>query len=103
MNHNEDIEDGLEEFQAERERAIAEKEYLKKPTLFDTDTEVPAFMGIKAKSVILIGRRIKDDGHPFDFESGFISVDGIAGEVPHTLDVRWFDNGQVVEQSLRQI
>jgi hypothetical protein len=103
VNHNEDIEDGLEEFKAEKERVAAEREYIQFPRLFDRHAAEPQFVGKKAATIILIGRKTKETGHPFDFENGFVSVYGEAYGLPHILDLHWTDNGATVDTSLRQL
>ena len=106
MNHNEDIQDGLEEFKAERDRVAAEKEYLQFPRLFDKhacEATGGGFTGVNVTAVILIGRKTKETGHPFDFENGFASVYGLAMGLPHVLDLHWSDNGATVDTSLREL
>ena len=98
MNHNADIEDGLEEFNAEKERLAAEQEYLASPEVFDQLNETN-FHGAKMLNVVLVGRRTKDTGHPFDFENGTVSIQGDADGVPQVLNLRWSDNGATVDRS----
>jgi len=100
VNHNEDIDDGIAEFQAERERAEAEKVYRRFANLFDSEINGKRFTGKKVGSIVLAGRRTGHRGHPYDFENGTITLDGQHGGTPATLTVRWANDLGIVDTSL---
>lgn len=101
MNHSQDIDDGLEEFEDHKEQQNAEERFRKRPELFDRMVSGDPFCASKINELLLNGPRIGQDDHPFSFESGYASVSGIHHGIAKVLAIRWSEHGKSLEISVR--
>lgn len=101
MNHQQDIDDGLDEFTEDRERQEAERGFKRQPGPFARDIKGLPFAPEKVDELILIGDRTEEHGSPFDFESGYAVVRGRWMGSAVTLVLRWEQNGREVQSFFR--
>lgn len=93
-NHDEDIDDGMEAYELDKERRQFEEIFKKKPDLFDNvKLQEGTFKGTRYLEFVLLGTRKNFEDKPFDFEQGSVIVVGKRGDEEYILKFRWEDFG----------
>lgn len=100
VNHYQDIDDGLEEFEENKDRQEAEERLRQRPALFDRMVSGDPFCATVIQELMLIGPRTGRDDHPFSFESGYANVVGVHRQRAKVLAFRWSENGKTLEISM---
>ena len=93
-NHDEDIDDGMEAYELDKERRHFEELFKKNPSLFDgTKIQEGSFKGSRYVEFALLGTRKNFEDKPFDFEQGSVIIVGKRGDEEYVLKLRWEDFG----------
>ena len=96
MNHHQDIDDGLTEFEEQQDRDQAEERFRKQPKLFTKPFTNLPFEDGSLVQIALTGRRISDADTPLAFESGYMLLRGTVFGFSQNLLIRW-DQGRGTE------
>jgi hypothetical protein len=98
VNHNQDIDDGLEEYREAEQRQMDEALWRSNPSYFDWLAELGQFEAKVVHSVTLTSVKVEDRcKRPFSYWSGYAVVSGRYEGSNDTLGIRWDQNGAILE------